>query len=296
VIPEIRDKISGMTEFQPALPPLPSFGIRIESHEHSPGFRTSTHSHPYPSLIYVISGEGECLGSDGSCRLSSNSVILLKEGQQHQLIDLPGKSMVVFVVYFSQTVAEMNKMFLEPLSNLSFVMKLPEYAAHQARRLLRQMLHEQESHPLQYERSLQLHLALFLLLLYRYGVPEESKTGIPEVSGSEDRVRKVLASVAERFYEPHSLATVSQVADLSQRHFTSLCRKICGTSFNDYLSSLRIKEAERLLLETDMSILVVAFTVGFEELSTFYRVFKRVSGTTPKQFRHAQQKPAADGE
>jgi AraC-like DNA-binding protein/quercetin dioxygenase-like cupin family protein len=283
-----------MDEFQPTIPPLPNFGIRIESHEHSPGFRTSTHSHSYPSLIYVISGEGECLDGEESFRLSSNSAILLKEGQPHQLIDLPGKSMVVFVVYFSQKVAEMNKMFLEPLSNLSFVMKLPEYAAHQARRLLRQMLHEQESHPLQYERSLQLHLALFLLLLYRYGVPEESKSGSPEISGSEDRVRKVLASVGERFYEPHSLGSVSQVARLSQRHFTSLCRKICGTSFNDYLSSLRIKEAERLLLETDMSILVVAFTVGFEELSTFYRVFKRVSGTTPKQFRRNHKKPAID--
>lgn len=280
-----------MDEFQPTILPLPIYGIRIESHEHSPGFRTSKHSHSYPSLIYVISGEGECLDEAGAFRLSSNSAILLKEGQPHQLIDLPGKSMVLFVVYFSQKVAEMNKMFLEPLSNLSFVLKLPEYAAHQARRLLRQMLHEQESHPLQYERSLQLHLALFLLLLYRYGVPEESKSAAPEVTGSEDRVRKVLASVADRFYEPHSLATVSQVANLSQRHFTSLCRKISGTSFNDYLSSLRIKEAKRLLLDTDMSILVVAFTVGFEELSTFYRVFKRVSGTTPKQFRHSQKKP-----
>jgi AraC-like DNA-binding protein/quercetin dioxygenase-like cupin family protein len=283
-----------MTEFQPAIPPLPNFGIRIESHEHTPGFRTSTHSHPYPSLIYVISGEGECRDDEGSSRLSSNSVILLKEGQQHQLIDLPGKSMVVFVVYFSQNVAEMNRMFLEPLSHLNFVLKLPEYAAHQARRFLRQMLHEQDSHPLQYERSLQLHLALFLLLVYRYGVPEESKSGMAEVSGSEDRVRKVLASVADRFYEPHSLATVSQVADLSQRHFTSLCRKISGTSFNDYLSTLRITEAKRLLLETDMSILVVAFTVGFEELSTFYRVFKRISGTTPKQFRHTNRKTASD--
>ena len=107
-------------------------------------------------------------------------------------------------------------------------------------------------------------------------------------------MRKVLSSVADRFYEPHSLATVSQVADLSQRHFTSLCRKICGTSFNDYLSTLRINEAKRLLLETDMSILVVAFTVGFEELSTFYRVFKRISGTTPKQFRHVNRKTASD--
>src|SRR5689334_19600899 len=132
-----------MNEFKPDILPLPNFGIRIESHEHSPGFRTSTHSHPYPSLIYVISGEGECLDGEGYYRLSSNSAIVLEEGQQHPLVDLPGKPMVVFVVYFTQAVAQLNKMFLEPLLNLSLVMKLPEYAAHQARRLLRQMLHEQ---------------------------------------------------------------------------------------------------------------------------------------------------------
>jgi transcriptional regulator GlxA family with amidase domain len=172
---------------------------------------------------------------------------------------------------------------------------LPAYAAHQARRLLRQMLHEQKSRPMQYEHSLPLQLAMFLLLLYRYGVAGESESDASETSvgRSEDRVRRVLASVAERSFEPHSLASVAQVASLSQRHFTNLCRKICGKSFSDYLNSLRIKEAERLLLETDTSILAIAFTVGFEELSTFYRVFRRVSGTTPKQFRDARWKTVA---
>jgi AraC-like DNA-binding protein/quercetin dioxygenase-like cupin family protein len=281
-----------MSEFQPAIPPLPHFGIWIESHEHAPGFRTSPHTHSCPSLIYVTSGEGKCLDGEDTYRLSSNSIILLEEGRQHQLIDVPGKSMVLFVVYFNRQMAEMNKAFLEPLVNLGLVLKLPEYAAHQARRLLRQMLHEQQSHPMQYERALQLHLGLFLLLLYRYGVPNAPESSLSEaaIGVSEDRVRKVLASVAEKCYEPHSLATVSQVAHLSQRHFTSLCRKICGKSFTDYLNSLRINEAERLLSETDISILAIAFTVGFEELSTFYRVFKRISGTTPKQFRDARWK------
>jgi AraC-like DNA-binding protein len=279
-----------MDEFNPNIFPLPSFGIRIESHEHGPGFRTAPHSHPYPSLIYVIDGEGECMEEERCYRLSPDSTLILEDGKSHQLVDLPGKSMVLFVVYFDRAVADSNAVFLEPLLRQSLVMKLPEYAAHQARRLLRQMLHEQETNPLQYERSLQLHLALLLLLMYRYGVPEESRTGASEISSSEDRVRKVLASVAERFYEPHGLATVSRLANLSQRHFTSLCRKICGKSFNEFLSSLRIKKAERLLQDTNMSILVVAFTVGFEELSTFYRTFKRISGTTPKKFRRIRRK------
>jgi AraC-like DNA-binding protein/quercetin dioxygenase-like cupin family protein len=285
-----------MSEFRPAIPPLPSFGVWIESHEHGPGFRTSAHEHPCPSFVYVTGGEGKCLVDDGSYRLSSNSIVLLTEGQQHQLIDLPGKSMVVFVVYFSRQIAEMNKAFLEPLFPQGFVLKLPEYAAHQARRLLRQMLHEQQNHPMQYERSLQLHLGLILLLLYRYAVTGAAESGSAEVviGSGEDRVRKVLASVAERYYEPHSLATVSQVANMSQRHFTSLCRRICGKSFNDYLNSLRIKEAERLLRETDESILAIAFTVGFEELSTFYRAFKRAAGTTPKQFRSTKPLTATD--
>jgi AraC-like DNA-binding protein len=287
-----------MSEFHPPIPPLPSCGIWIESHEHGPAFRTSSHAHSYPSLIYVASGEGVCSDGEDDYRLSSNCIALLEEGQRHQLIDLPKRSMVVFVVYFSRQVAEMNKTVLEALFNLAFVMKLPEYAAHQARRLLRQMLHEQQNRPLQYERSLQLHLGLLLLLLHRYGVPSAPEAGASEVAvgSSEDRVRKVLASVAERYYEPHSLATVSQVAHLSQRHFTSLCRKICGKSFNDYLNSLRIKEAERILRESDVSILAVAFTVGFEELSTFYRAFKRTSGTTPKQFRSARLSTAPDAQ
>ncbi|MET0091033.1 MAG: helix-turn-helix transcriptional regulator [Candidatus Thiodiazotropha sp.] len=58
-----------------------------------------------------------------------------------------------------------------------------------------------------------------------------------------------------------------------------------GCNFYDYVNRKRIEEAQRLLSETDESILSICHTVGFSAKSTFNAAFKRIVGQTPSQFR-----------
>jgi AraC-like DNA-binding protein len=73
---------------------------------------------------------------------------------------------------------------------------------------------------------------------------------------------------------------------LSRRHFTQLFRDITGQTWLTMLQRHRLAHARRLLIETDRSIASIGYECGFEDLTTFYRVFKKSEGTSPLAWRN----------
>jgi AraC-like DNA-binding protein len=78
---------------------------------------------------------------------------------------------------------------------------------------------------------------------------------------------------------------ISREVGLTPGYFGSLFKKETGLSFIDYLNKTRIKKAEELLLSTKQDISQIAFQVGYNNLFNFYRVFKKIRGKTPAEYR-----------
>ena len=72
---------------------------------------------------------------------------------------------------------------------------------------------------------------------------------------------------------------------LHPSYFSTVFKNAAGLSFKEYLNKVRIEESKILLQNTDFSIIDIAVAVGFEDQSYFSKVFKKYTGTTPKQFR-----------
>jgi AraC-like DNA-binding protein len=97
-----------------------------------------------------------------------------------------------------------------------------------------------------------------------------------------------------------------EFADLSKRFYmdqASLCRffkRATGRTMTAYVNELRVGAAAQLLLDTDDSILEIAFRVGFGNYSNFNRQFKRIKGFGPRtlrrEFSQEVSQPAARGE
>lgn len=263
---------------------LPSHGILIQSHYHGPDFRTAKHQHPYHSLLYIVAGQGKCLVAGKSYELFPNTAIMLKKGKTHQLIDKPTKPMVVFVLYFSQQVAKANKAIFHPLLQSAKPFLLPPHQAQHIRRYLRRMLNEQDNKPAKFEVAIQQCLLSIVLEIYRAHLAEDKI--VPRLAQTSiERTEKVLGYIAERYYEPLNLSVAARMAHLSQRQFTNLCRKITNKSFIEYVNTSRLKKAKELLVNTDMPVSAIAFEVGFEEISTFYRAFRKYYKRPPLTFR-----------
>ena len=63
--------------------------------------------------------------------------------------------------------------------------------------------------------------------------------------------------------------------------FSQYFKKVTGQNFSDYLNGLRIKKAQDMLHDTNSSVIDVAMACGFRNMSNFYRMYKKYTGTTP---------------
>lgn len=85
------------------------------------------------------------------------------------------------------------------------------------------------------------------------------------------------------------LATAANLAGLSCYHFLRVFSAVVGVTPHQYLVRARLRNAARLLVESETSITEIAFDVGFNDVSNFVRTFGRAAGASPRAFRHAAQ-------
>jgi AraC-like DNA-binding protein/ligand-binding sensor protein len=95
---------------------------------------------------------------------------------------------------------------------------------------------------------------------------------------------------ARQFIKEHqsddlSLSTVAKAVNTSTFYFCKMFKKATGLNFTDYLSRVRIEKAKNLLLNPNARVSEVAYEVGFQSLTHFNRVFKRVTGVSPTAYR-----------
>jgi AraC family transcriptional regulator len=84
-----------------------------------------------------------------------------------------------------------------------------------------------------------------------------------------------------------SLKEIAAASYLSPFHFARLFKKLTGTSPHAYLATLRAKQAQLLLAETDLSITEISARVGYSSSSHFTQAFRQSTGSTPRAFRKA---------
>ena len=93
--------------------------------------------------------------------------------------------------------------------------------------------------------------------------------------------------IHEHSDEELSLDQVAKSVNISANYLSEKFKKVTGTNFVDYIAQIRIKKASDLLHDVDLRISEIAFAVGFQSLSQFNRVFKKLTRRSPSEFRAA---------
>ncbi len=93
--------------------------------------------------------------------------------------------------------------------------------------------------------------------------------------------------IEENCVEELSLRKVAKAASISANHLSEKFKQVTGTNFVDYVARTRFQKACGLLQDVDLRISEIAFAVGFQSLSQFNRVFKKLSGKSPSAYRAA---------
>ena len=91
--------------------------------------------------------------------------------------------------------------------------------------------------------------------------------------------------ITEHQTEELSLEQVAKSVNTSKFYFCKVFKKSTGINFTDYLSRVRIEKSKNLLLNPNLRVSEIAFEVGFQSLTHFNRVFKKILGQSPTEYR-----------
>ncbi|MEZ4510021.1 MAG: AraC family transcriptional regulator [Eubacteriales bacterium] len=105
-------------------------------------------------------------------------------------------------------------------------------------------------------------------------------------------MKKAIAFIDESYPdESISLDTVAQQrVNISPNYFSAMFSQEIGQTFVEYLTGKRISEAKRMLRQTEMRSSEIAYAVGFRDSHYFSFVFKKVTGSTPSEYRKGDKR------
>jgi YesN/AraC family two-component response regulator len=102
-------------------------------------------------------------------------------------------------------------------------------------------------------------------------------------------ISKAAEYIKKNFKYRITLTDVAKYVSLSPAYFSDLFKKETGSNFSEYLNKVRIDNAKLLLENDDLPLIEVSLLCGFEDQSYFTKIFKKLTGTTPKKYK--EQKP-----
>jgi AraC-like DNA-binding protein len=98
-------------------------------------------------------------------------------------------------------------------------------------------------------------------------------------------MEKSIQFIESHYQEDISVIQVAHHVNLSPNYFSSLFKREMHVNFTEYINDLRVDKARKLLLETYLKGYEIAEKVGFNDNTYFTRVFKKVTGSSPNEYR-----------
>lgn len=251
------------------------------------------HWHEEAEIIYILAGEMELVVNGVSIFAKKNTTILIPPNLLHGAYQYQDRkcrfSSIVFHTDFISS--KMNDCIQEKQLNpffddtflTSYVLSSFDRSSEIVEKLLRSFEDCYiEEHPY---RELLLKGYLFQILFYL--LQREEKYSVKSTSDyvNEERKKKILNFIDENYSAPLTLLDLSESISLSKEQFCRFFKHSFRSTPINYLNQYRIDRAMILLRETSLSIIDIAFSVGFESSNYFSIAFKKATNMTPTQFR-----------
>ncbi|VAV92984.1 hypothetical protein MNBD_ALPHA01-1924 [hydrothermal vent metagenome] len=227
----------------------------------------------------------------GNTELSDRDIIYLPAGVKHRWITPASHSAALFMICYDKgfftappAVHELFSGFGRSFPALEKFSPDSTIRAGNIRYLFNKLMMEKRSKAPDMKV---ITLGLFITLATRLLRTRREIIEQKNMTSWEQSFNNSLKYLEENIQEKIGIAELARIAGLSYRRYTEIFKQQTGLTTNEYIRRKRIELARKLLQETG-NILHASLDAGFGDLSHFYRVFKQVSGITPKQYIDGQ--------
>lgn len=270
-----------------------SFSIR---HDIKPDFGNTWHYHPELELHYVIKGEGVRFIGDNISNFTPDEMILLGENLPHTwrckdeyFQNNPDLHVEAMVIQFLPDCLGKN---LLSLPEAYLIPKLFEKAKSgmvitgKAKDKLAELMKSSIEATNLDRIIILLSILKTLAETDEYSTIVNGKNTFYQSNESETlRINKICTYTMTNYKND---ITLEEIASLSNLSITSFCRYfklMTKKTYYDFLIEIRVSHACRLLIESKLPTEMICFDCGFNNVSNFYRHFKKVTGMTPLDYK-----------
>ncbi len=101
----------------------------------------------------------------------------------------------------------------------------------------------------------------------------------------EDNIEKIKLYIERNYKNNLSMEFISSLFYMNRSYCSFLFKDKTGEKFVDYVNHLRINKAKELLVQTNIKLYQISKSVGYDNIKYFFRIFKKLTGMTPEQYR-----------
>lgn len=258
------------------------------------------HAHDYIEIAYVASGKGIHLLDGREFTVSRGDLFVINYDVPHEFRSEAGYKdggLVVYNCIFRAEFIDESLIKSRCFSDISHIFLFKslfedETAGNDIRllgaenaeieELYEKMYQEYQSKNYGYIEILRAYLVELLVKIFRVCKNRETDS-------YSERKRAIFDSVI-RFMKSHytqdiKLEELAAMAFLSRNYFCKTFKECTGMKVLEYIQKLRMEEACRLLREKDWKVIEIAENVGYKDLKFFTKMFKKVTGKTPSEYR-----------
>ena len=257
--------------------------------DEKPRSMLSTHYHNYVELYYLYGGERYYFIKDKTYHVKKGNLVFVAPYDIHATINaenLPfDRLLICFRPEILSGIAELfpDVDLFHFLKTESHVVEFSQKEQLFVEGLIEQMLADREETDGAFGAVTVTALSQLLLLINKRN--EDGSEKIEYINATQKIISEITGYINNHFAEQITLGALSKRFFISECYLSRTFRRVCGMCLVDYINGVRIKEAKRLLSETDLSIGKISEAVGYQSVTHFGRIFKKTVGRTPLEYR-----------
>jgi AraC-like DNA-binding protein len=266
---------------------LPPLGRSVEIYRERMGKASdmpSPHSHEYHEIYFLLSGERRYLLGHKIYNVDVNNAVIIPKNEIHRTTTPGVRGYDRYVVYFyDEILSSLNESIKDFDTDRFFSLGCVEFPAEVSEKIknaLIEMQNEYESPDTYSEEYIKGLLKSIIILILRHGRAKKRDS-----EASADKIQYVAKYIRSNFYENITLESAAKLAFMEKTYFSKRFKALTGFGVSEYLCEIRIREAEKLLRYTNLSISEISERCGFGGSNYFGDAFKRYMGLSPREYR-----------
>ncbi len=261
----------------------------IHYFEFTDDYTTQADHHPFRELVYIDSGTVQIESEGYNGNLHSNQLIIHKAGESHRLSCGKKSTPNIIIVGFECACAQLDAFSTQPFTLSGELQRLLTDIVREGRSVFMPPydqpyttdMQKREATPFGADQMLRLKLETFLIELVRKQEAVQDKA-------ADGRIHAKILNVYEYLNTNYrENINLNELCFLYSTNKTTLCRQFkaaYGVSIIDYIHSLRIRDAKKLLRNGEYNITQIADMLGFSSVHYFSRLFKQTTRLSPSEY------------